>query len=641
MIHVYSQVFLQFLLIVVDVLFVVVAYVLCNLLSTFNNPATQMAAIMSSVVSFAMMWFMELSRSRARKRNKDHLLDELPWVSDENITSEQPAEEPDEFRDTAYDNMNPENMRRATNRLSVSVTIIFVFILALARYGPKALQLMLSDMASPEPELLISNLSEASRNNTAYRVFQSDSKLPSKTNYYDLNADYTVTDHAEDSVQTSLLQSVDKFYNPWFLRGAEIYNYTFRNGTTIECGIGDQWIDTVLQSGPLPHSSLSPIVPFIPRLMCQALADEIYNYSPTVFFWVEQNITSSNVFKSNGLYSDFVGYPKDNYSSFIVDIQSSKVFATTLVYNNSDYHSLSLLPLNSSLPRGIRASNIAQYVSLYNTDITDPNIWVMVNEDTETYIYTPYRSITTGINQLIKVFDNQITSACLAFTVMLNSSSTSRWSYYNRIIMCYREPIDELTISEVRYSARTLIYNISKESKIQPQPSLRVTSYTNGSMMYFLPARILPIVANIKVSPFLYGAFQRATGYTVEKNSTTMYLHEGRLRYNVTPIIFTIAIASSFCVIVHFFCKVILHKWPQGIPSYYGLLHEYHQYRDSCTLPLSFIIAPAYEGTGYDETANRNHIGLLSTGAYQRGPMPNARYGGTPRQAVGQRAKSS
>lgn len=630
MIQVYSQVLLQFLLIVVDLLFVAFAHVLCNLLSVFDNPATQIASILSSVTSFVLMWIMEFSRARARKKNTDCLLNEYPGSTGGGAgpsASLAPSKSPTEVHDTEYRGRG--SVRAARNRLNVSVTLLFVLILGLARYGPKALQLALSDLASPKPEVLISNIGEASRNNTAYTVFQSDSKMSSKANYYDLNVNYNMTDNYENTVQTRLPQYHEKFYNPWFLRGAEVHNFTFENGTTTLCGISDQWIDMVLQTGPLTHQIMSPIVPFIPRLTCQVLAKDIYTDSSKVYFVLEQNFSSPFVFESTYLYSDYVGYPQDNYTLFMVDTTNSSVFATTLSYDNSSYSLYSMKPMNDSSPGGIRASNLTKDIEMYNTSISDPGIWTMVNNDTSGYVYTPVRTIQAGINELISVFQKQLTDSCASFTLMHNDSATSTWFYYNRVIMCYREPTDQLTISQVRYSTRTLIYDISKEPTIEPQPLVRIIRYTNHSMMYFLPARVFPIISNIKISPFLYGAFQRATGYTVQNNATTLYIHNGRLKYNITPIIYTICIVAGVSVLVHFICKVLLRKTPQGIPSYYALLHEYHQYQDSCTLPLSFIVSPAYEGAGYDEANNRNHIGVLDTQAYLRGPMPNVRFGAT------------
>lgn len=50
--------------------------------------------------------------------------------------------------------------------------------------------------------------------------------------------------------------------------------------------------------------------------------------------------------------------------------------------------------------------------------ITDPNIWVMFNNETENYIYS------ISINELITVFTKQVLNAYFAFTVMLVKNST-------------------------------------------------------------------------------------------------------------------------------------------------------------------------------------------------------------------------
>ncbi|VVT55461.1 uncharacterized protein SAPINGB_P004608 [Magnusiomyces paraingens] len=495
------------------------------------------------------------------------------------------------------------------------------------KYGPTALVLLLSYLASPEPETLVSLISEASKNYTNYQLFQGDNRISPKNLYYELNVNYTSSDYTETYDQSRLTQSSSAFYNPWFLRGAEVYNYTFDNGTKVTCGLENKWVDTVMQAGPVTHRFFSPIVPFIPRPICQILSEEMYTSSPTVSFITQLNYSSSQPtnFTNTYLNPDFVGYPGENYTLFMTAPDEKKIFATTIMYDSSSYASFSVSTLKKDSSE-VQPSYFEDSITLYNTSFSDPIVWSILNNDTSSYAYYPYQTIQTGLEDFLVSVNNETdNNPCLAFTVMKNDSSSSEWFSYNTVIMSYRNPVKSVLLTQLKYRVRTLVYDIQTDSP-DPQPVLAVYRYSNSSMNIRVPGRFYSIVSNIKISPFLYGPLQRATGYTIEGYDSTFYSYSGRLRYNVQPIIITICAVAGASILVYFVSRTVLRKIPQGIPSYYSLLHEYHEGLGHSTLPLSFIIKPAYEGMGFEDTLQANHIGVLSKDACLKGPISGVKY---------------
>ncbi|VVT49589.1 uncharacterized protein SAPINGB_P002344 [Magnusiomyces paraingens] len=501
--------------------------------------------------------------------------------------------------------------------------VIFFACIICTTYGSKVLNLILSQNVAPSAESLYLPVKDAAKKelnlttDTSTLIpddFDLNSRWSSDTILYNINVDYHEVDEFENKMERVQFNDTG-FANSFFLMGGLLFSFEVEPGSHLTCGSSDKWTETVMKKGSEVNQLNLPAVPLFPQAWC---------LNSTV------NDSSLDIsFLDSKLNSDHMSSPGDNVTLFGVDRKNKHIYANTIVYESSNFSQTQLYDVLDTY-NDIPIDYLSSLFDHLGCDISLDNYNVMFNSDNNQTSYDVTSNITDGLATFINTWFSTDVSFTLGFSLKDNSTIDSvNGTLYNRVIMAYYANDDQLTVTQAFYRGRLLRYDIHDTNDDN------FISQWNSSMSdptYYADVQILPLAVNIKVSPFVFGVIDKVFGLNTVGYSSVGFYFAGRLRYNVTSIVCSILAVFGLSMFLFILCKIILYKFPQGIPSYYGLLHQYHERQTKVQRPydaeverrsLFSIIDKAYEGVGYDVDLQRNRLGVLDEITFRKGVNHN------------------
>lgn len=644
MIAVHSQLALQGLLVVLDITFWILAFVLLDFLSLFSNPAAQIAYIVTTLGGLYRVATGEYSRVRARDTfATDTASDDeydMAYVSRANdYNPGQHLVSPGDSAEQIYDQQEPAPRQQQQlafapagyppkRQFSLLTLALFACLIVAASYGSKVLHLVLAQNISPSVEIVEwpaayasrAHLDAASDLSTLIPAdFDINTRWPRDQIMYNLNVNYSALQQAEDAMP-GVAQNETNFARSFYILLTHLFSYdTVDNGTTTHhsCGFSDKWVETVIKKGAEVNELTIPAVPFFPQVWCE---DSTAANGSEIDFMLPK------------LESNYFNNPGDNVTMIGIDEANHTIYTSTLLYDTDNYTQFSMTEQNKLYNNTIPRALILDNIETFGCNLSSPAYNALFNGDDSSSKYNTTYNVSQTIDDFLNVYETTGSSACMVFTLKDPQEDTvSLYFSYNRIITCYYSGSHTLTISQARYRSRTLQYTITGDRHSTAWDAAASTS------KFFAGVRILPLVINVQTSPFVYGVLGNVLGYSVQGATDTQFSFAGGLVYNVTSVVASLLAVIGLALLLLLLCKVVLFKLPQGIPSYYGLLHQYHQQRfvspqpvppraggararaGPDTLPIADIVEKAYEGEGFDERAQRNRIGVLDAAAYRAG----------------------
>ncbi|VVT49587.1 uncharacterized protein SAPINGB_P002343 [Magnusiomyces paraingens] len=654
MLYVYGQLPLQTLLIVMDATFWLLTYFLIEFLSIISNPCTQVASIITSLGGFWKFFYSEGLRARMRKTKLNEY--EINPTSPESPTQEKTVNKSDfdielgadDFKVTTTEEGNNNNEDKNNNN-HINITninnnnntnnfndrlfefehakktfhyptlLLFFACIICTTYGSKVLNLILSQNVAPSAESLYLPVKDAAKKelnlttDTSTLIpddFDINSRWSSDTILYNINVDYHEVDEFENKMERVQFNDTG-FADSFLLMGGLLFSFEVEPGSHLSCGSSDKWTETVMKKGSEVNQLNLPAVPLFPQAWC---------LNSTV------NDSSLNIdFLDLKLDSDRMSSPGDNVTLFGVDRKNKQIYANTIVYESSNFSQSYLYDVLDTY-NDIPIDYLSSLFDHLGCDISLDNYNVMFNSDNNQTSYDVTSNITDGLATFINTWFSTDVSFTLGFTLKDNSTIHSvNGTLYNRVIMAYFAHDKQLTVTQAFYRGRLLRYDIHDTNDDN------FISQWNSSMsdpIYYADVQILPLAVNIKVSPFVFGVIDKVFGLNTVGYSSVGFYFAGRLRYNVTSIVCSILAVFGLSMFLFILCKIILYKFPQGIPSYYSLLHQYHERQTKVQRPydaeverrsLFSIIDKAYEGVGYDVDLQRNRLGVLDEATLKAG----------------------
>lgn len=623
MIVVHSQLALQSLLVALDVSFWIFTFVLLDFLSMFSSTAAQMASVVTTIGGLYSTAVGEYSRMHARRAffgrsDPDY---RLTYVS--------PGPGRDGLRDS-YGEMDCMYDHEATRivgprygvrrQLNLWTMAAFVSLIIATMYGSKVLHLVLAHSIAPTPAVLRRPVMDASRLDLASETseltlipdaFDINTRWAHDLVMYNLAVNYTEVERAEEALprgslnETSLSRSFYALLVP-------LFETQTADGRAVQsCGFADRWVETVVLRGAQLHELNIPAVPFFPQIWCE-------------------NATADGTrvdYMGLQIESDYLSNPSENVTMIGVDEARHAVYAASILYDTSRFQWFVMQEQAQRLSGSGLRELILDGVETFGCNLSSPAYSALFNADDSSPEYTLSSNISQTIDDLLDVYQHQDTNACMAFTLK-GPIETNTYSAYNRVIACYYRANDRLTVSQARYRARSIQYPLGNKTAAATTPWANRTS----ANVYFAGVHILPLVINVKPGPFVYAVLARVLGYEMTGAAELQISFASGYFYNVTSVVVALAAVCAASALLLALCRLVFFRIPQGVPSYYGLLHEYHQQRlhgaegegDGDVpwadyLPVTALVEPAYEGEGFDRRAYRVRVGILNAATYRTG----------------------
>ncbi|VVT49639.1 uncharacterized protein SAPINGB_P002369 [Magnusiomyces paraingens] len=492
----------------------------------------------------------------------------------------------------------------------------------LATYGSKVLNLIISNNIYPTYEPTFAPIKDALRihpgdkSNTSLYIpsdFNISNHWEPSTIFYNPDGNYSLADKWENNNFFSKDIMVD-YEDSKYIDGTTIFNKSdSSSGNFFSCGLTDKWSSVILGvNGAYNHYINLPVVPILPQVMCINKTSNLNN--------------SEFIVPSDYLDPYFGSNPGDNFTLFGIDKTAGKIFAGSVSYYNFryGYNYLSNEPGFSSDPLSFLNSTF----NSFDLDLSSPNYNILFNKNNNDTTLTYMRNITKSLLKFIDLYYNSDASFVLTFTLgkKLEGNISSYGVLHNKVTLGYYREADALAVTQNVFTTRNFIFEYDYNNQNTNTPNY----YSN--LIEQWGVSLIPVASNIKVSTFVYTVLSETLGITVKGYGELGFYYPGKVRYNATAIAIAIASATLASLVLFFITKVILYKYPQGIPTYYGLLHEYHKNCLDASPPYDAeierqsifkIIDKAYEGAGYDGKLQRNRVGILDEASIRVGTNKN------------------
>lgn len=579
-----------------DIAFAIFTYLLLELLSIINNPATQVVSTFTSLGGIYDYVSAELLRWRLRKSCKNR-----PSYFVDHDTSSSTNE--------LLTRDLPESHSKK-NAVRYFHFLIFSFCIIVATYGSQIISLVLANRVQPSYENKRLSMKFASIKNPNTTFHKDNTLIPSDFDIntgwprnqimYNLNVDYKYINNYQDNLPQYTVEEVGNDVSN-YLMGGQLFSKTTSFGNTVSCGFGDRWSNAVLKKGSEINSLTLPIVPLIPQIWC------IDNGS-------SNNVTNMNM----KLNPNFMFSPGENFTFFGIDEQNNIIYSSTLSYEKSNYTQISVTG-----SRNMTLENIKGMFSHLNNSLLGVDSNVGFNKDNTASDWVVSHNITEALETFVYLYQQTSISFTLIFFLKENSPTIlPNGTLYNRVSLGYLSTENQLTVTQAFYRIRRIENNIT--DPVSSIKSLWVNTTTEK--VRFANVHILPLVANIKTGPFIHGIISKVLDITVEGNNH-QFVYYGEIRYNVTTIVASITAVVTMSIMIFLFCKCLLFVVPQGIPTYYGLLRAYHEERKvsrgeypekiEFSRILEVVDESAYEGVGYYD--QRIKVGVINKETYKEG----------------------
>ncbi|VVT49595.1 uncharacterized protein SAPINGB_P002347 [Magnusiomyces paraingens] len=492
-----------------------------------------------------------------------------------------------------------------------------------ASYGSKILNLIFSRDIYPTYEPTFAPLKDALRihpgdkSNTSL-YFSSNSNITNHwdpdTVFYNPDGNYSLVDEWEKD-QIILEDDEVGYGNSNYMAGTILFNYSDPlSGNFLSCGLTDKWSNIIIGANGANTLLMSiPAVPILPQVLC------ISNQP-------NDNDTNAVVAPSDMLEPYLVSNPGDNFTLFGVNNQTQEIYARSIYYYGFKYryYYLSTEEEFANDPLYFLESTF----NSFDLNLSSTNQNAVFNTDNNKTSRYVGNNVTEYLVAFGELYYSQNVSFVLTFTLgkQLEGNLSSFGVMHNKVVLGYYRDLDTLTVTQSFYYTKKFIFefdyndNKSRASKI------------NSKLIEQWGIHFVPVASNIKVSTFVYSVLSEGLDITVKGYDQLGFYYPGRVRYNATSIIIAIISVSLASLILFFLTKLILYKCPQGIPTYYGLLHEYYQNHFNNSRPydpkveresIFKIIDNAYEGVGYDRNMQRNRIGVLDEATIRTGTSKN------------------
>ncbi|VVT49637.1 uncharacterized protein SAPINGB_P002368 [Magnusiomyces paraingens] len=309
-----------------------------------------------------------------------------------------------------------------------------------------------------------------------------------------------------------------------------------------------------------------------------------------------------------------------------VGFENSFYMAGTVLFNNTDSSSGTFLSCGLT----DKWENLVLYTNgAYALSRSFPTVAILPHVDDSQMISYATNNITKNLLRFEDLYYNSNVSYVLTFTLgkKLENNNSSYEVKHNKIILGYYRPDDTLIITQSFYSTKKTLFEFEYSDNVT-----NATAYQTTNPIKKWGIHLIPLVLDIKVSRFVYTVLSETLGINVKGYDELKFNYQGRIRYDVTSIVKAVIYAILVFLALFFITKLILYKCPQGIPTYYGLLHEYHKNRLDASPPYDAeieresifnIIDKTYEGVGYDGRLQRNRVGVLDEASIRVGTNKN------------------
>lgn len=616
--YVYSQVVFQVVLAVLQLCFLIFAWVLLIFFSVIDNPATQIAVAFSSLFGIWETVYGEKKRkkivedglaatatssslpnidsSQPLMRNQSPIKDELPGVIEVNPLPTQ--------NDRNYTQHNNQNTTYHNSKKSAKkhLALFFAVNLLLFKYLPIFINILFGYLGKPEAALKYSPLSEAadrvndSSPNFHPSLFYSEIQDP----LYDTTANFQSCDKFDDENAKSIFPLSNVSF-PFVSQGL-----TFFQKNNVSCMIGDRFEEMVLNSGPLAHYNSYPSLPVMPFFKCKDLTNGVSMY-----------YTESNF--SNSKPDEYYPYPTnlkrvldvgDNVTGISISPEDGQIYATTMYIDNTEFENY-----------GVRGNDTAleDLVKLYFGNVLDAGSNINPANNWGQIAISGSVNVPKDFNEFVDYMRLQYSRKdgfTASYYYFNESASSNNIRKFTRTMLSYNDVGEFISVSKLDYRARQVAYAITRGPE-SPQPYFKVGRNPNSPV--YLNAQVFPLLANVKVAPSVGGALMRATGYYCESVQNLQYGYIDGLRYNVNAVVALILALVGLTLLLLFLIYVVFRRKPRGTPFYYCLLHEYHfGGKNECYKSIFDINVPVYEGEGYVVEKQANHIGLVDEQTVKR-----------------------
>ncbi|VVT49993.1 uncharacterized protein SAPINGB_P002547 [Magnusiomyces paraingens] len=490
-------------------------------------------------------------------------------------------------------------------------------------YGSKVLNLIISNNIYPSYEPTFAPIRDALRihpgdkSNTSLYIpsdFHINEHWSPAPIFYNPDGDYSSVDELEEEHVVHEEDQVG-YGNSYYMSGTVLFNYTDPlSGSFLSCGLTDKWENIIIDAnGAYTLEMSKPNVPILPHVLC------VNNTS-------NNNDTKFNI-QSDSLEPYFVINPGENFTFFGVNNETKKIYANNFLYYEFNYNSYNLLiePQFYYDPLNFFKTNL----KLFDSNSSSSNHNVRFNMDCNGRNFTIENNITQSLLDFHTLYVLGNVSYVLTFTLAkhLEGNLSSFGIFHNKVALGYFRYSNVLTITQSLYFTKKTIFEFEYNDNITS-----TTTYQTAKTVEKWGTHLIPIVLNIKVPRFVYTVLSETLGITVKGSNELGFYYPGKIRYEATSIVIAIVSVTLASLVLFFITKLILYKCPQGIPTYYGLLHEYHKNRLDASPPYDAdierqsifkIIDKAYEGVGYDGRLQRNRVGVLDEVTIRTGTNKN------------------
>lgn len=497
---------------------------------------------------------------------------------------------------TAHSAAPPQRMRK-------TLPILFALALLIINYIPIPLHVAFGYVGKPIPEIVIIPISSASNNITNIPSFYSEIATP----LYSVVADYRAPD-IYDNKQSGHIFPLFNASRPWSLQGSTFFQYQ-----DVTCLISDRFEEMIMQTGFRAHYNAYPSLPVMPILKCK---DDSSGYS---MFVTNSNYTSnSSAFEPYTTALKQVLGVNQNVTGVSIVPSENKIYATTLYIEDYSFDNVGGVD-NSTLYRMMNESFPV------NETVIPENDWAQYSKDG---VILSRDSLESTLSLMQRDFAREV-SFVVSYHYYNVSASTTQKRAFTRTMFSYNGVGGYISVSKLYYATRQLSYEITAESpKVQPYFEVQQSTADPA----YLDAQVFSLLTNIKVAPTVGGALLKTTEYEAAGLQGVTFTTNGKLVYDVTALVGTIIGIIGVSIALAFFVYIVWYKRPKGIPFYYALLHEYHQNtsRSRCDKSIFDMVSPAYEGEGYVESSNVNHIGILDARSITEAPRASVPYSDKP-----------
>ncbi|VVT49619.1 uncharacterized protein SAPINGB_P002359 [Magnusiomyces paraingens] len=637
--YVYGQLPLQTLLIVMEAVFWIFTYFLVELLSIIGNNETQIATILVSLSGLLKFTSAEAKRARMRKTKSNDYSSSFSSGSNSTNSFSQTSSSsssPADFEMRSIDK-NSYNEYAAEERMGTEdrlispipqkkfrffVLFLFVFTILSSTYGSKALNLIFSNSVNPTYSYSQASIRDASKmflNSTSNNSllipsdFDINSRWTRSQIMYHTLANYSKVESWEKTLKIPSENEIG-FANSFYIRGTVFFNYSDPvSGNYLTCGMRDKWSETVLNMGGANIIKLNvPAIPIYPQIMCSNTTSDGSGTDMEELDHLLNPNTISNV--------------GDNFTIFGVNWDNQTIYASTVIYRGTEYLE-TVVGKKNEVDDGF-FDYLTGFFDDLGCDLSSPETNSLFNIDNnQTAHYVTY-NVTESLYNFIDLYYNTDVSFVLSFTLKSpNDTYSSRGHLYNKVTLGYHSDDDLLIVTQSKFLSRVLQYTFELKNSTS-----NFNNNNTSTPSIINNVQILPIVYDIKVTPFVFGVLGNVFNIKIGNPKKVKFLFPDQLRYNVTPIVFTIFVVGCCALLLFIITKIILFKVPQGIPSIYSLLHLYHERKLKVEPPYDAeverqtifkIIDKAYDGVGYDGDSQRNRIGVIDEATYRVGVKKN------------------